>query len=109
MESLDEIKNTSRCISDRVLNYLQYAEKKLGVKLPNEIFEFYKDLRVDGYFSSGHPRVRACALLYIGAVIGGLNITQLMICKTINIEIPAFRREYKKLRGVYTLWYKTNI
>lgn len=106
MESLDEIKNESRCLSDRVINYLQYGEKKLGIKLPNEILEFYKDMRIDGYFSSGNPKSNASTLLYIGAIVGGFNVTQEMVTTCMEISTNALRRGFKKLRPLYQLWHK---
>lgn len=67
------------CLADRTLNYISQLQNHTKtqmedegknylktIKMWNWVFEQYKNLRVDGYFSTHNPVTSAGALVYLG-------------------------------------------
>lgn len=71
-----------KCMSDRTYNYIQQIEKRLHYTVGCNSFMFkwiyntYKDLRVDGYFSNCNPRTISAGLIYLASIKCGHEITQ---------------------------------
>jgi len=90
----------SYCIADRVWNYYQAGLKKLGytIEVLDEMYpedwdqwkkiqEFYKNLRVDGFFGNHNPKSSAGALLYLTCIILGFEKSQKQVAESVGVNV----------------------
>ena len=93
-------------MADRGLNYIHQIQNRLrmipgyedDLGLWQYAFEMYKDLRVDGYFSTVNPRATAGAIVYLAAIKKGVLISQRDIAFIVGLTEVTIMKNYKKIK-----------
>ncbi len=86
------------CISDRVYNYLQQIKKKqIGVNSDEawyDIYELYKDLRVDGFLGNHNPITISGAIVYTIIMKREIAVTQSDLAECVGCSEGSIRKNY---------------
>jgi hypothetical protein len=90
------------CISDRCYNYLQQIEKKkMGVNSDetwHDIYELYKDLRVDGFLGNHNPITMSAAIVYMIIKKREICVTQRDLAESVGCSESTIRQNYVKIQ-----------
>lgn len=110
LKELNEAKSNTRCISDRVFNYIQLLFKRLNIgdKTQEWVLENYKNLRADGFFGmDGNPRTASGSLVYIGGVLNKEYVRKRDIFDTLDMKASSesTNKIYKKILAQLNIDY----
>lgn len=105
------LKKNSHCIADRVLNYIQFINKKIMLRSGRKddgntlalAIDIYQSLRSDLFFNGMNPINLAASIYYIASQVKFYTFPQKKIAAIVHITTPSMTSTIRKIAVRYKI------